>query len=306
MNKPIAIHKLSAQVGLTSRTLRHWESEGLFSSIRDKDSGWRVYDENAVLCIRITTFLRKFDVPINEIKTVMDDKTFEKLREVITNRLSLLKAQRVANTSKEKQLIQFLSFLQEQNNQLITDTNLPQILANITPINEIEYEMEDFIMSNLNENGQSLRFIMLPSMRVAYNIAVSTSPEDEAMKPVIDWIKSANLTGTARLLGGNMNPMPSGDGKPYGYGMCASIPDDIGVPHHLKEMRLPGGLYAMLESSDDIGGSWKTLVKLLSKNDKYEPDRSRLCFEEHIRNDNPDGSGNEYFLNLLEPVKTKK
>lgn len=274
--------------------------------MRDKDSGWRVYDENAVLCIRITAFLRKCEVPINEIKTVMDDKTFEKLREAIMNRLSVLKAQRLANTSKEKQLIHFLSFLQEQSNQLITDTNLPQILANITPINETEYEMEDFKMSQLNENGQSLRFIMLPPMRVAYNITVSTSPEDEAMKPVIDWIKSTNLTGTARLFGGNMNPMPDGDGKPYGYGMCASIPEDMDVPDHLKEMRLPGGLYAMLESSDDIGGSWKTLMKLLSTNDIYEPDRSRLCFEEHIRNDNPDGSGNEYFLNLLEPVKTKK
>ncbi|NLA86434.1 MAG: MerR family DNA-binding transcriptional regulator, partial [Clostridiales bacterium] len=34
MNSPIAIHKLSAQLGLTSRTLRHWESEGLFGSGR--------------------------------------------------------------------------------------------------------------------------------------------------------------------------------------------------------------------------------------------------------------------------------
>lgn len=306
MSKPIAIHKLSRQVGLTSRTLRHWESEELFSSIRDNDSGWRVYDENAVLCIRITAILRKLDIPIHEIKTVMDNKTFNKLREVVMNRLAVLKAQRVENTSKEKQLIQFLSFLQEQSNQLITDTSLPQILANITPVNETEYEMEDLIMSNLNENGQNLRFIMLPPMRVVYNVTVSTSPEDEAMKPVIAWIKSANLIGTARLFGGNMNPMPSGDGKPYGYGMCASIPKDIGVPNHLCERNLPGGLYAMLESNDDIEGSWKALMRLLSKNDKYESDRSRLCFEEHIRNDNPEGSGNEYFLNLLEPVKAKK
>ena len=39
MNKPISINKVAEQMGLTSRTLRHWESEKLFSSIRDVESG---------------------------------------------------------------------------------------------------------------------------------------------------------------------------------------------------------------------------------------------------------------------------
>lgn len=145
----------------------------------------------------------------------------------------------------------------------------------------------------------------LPSMRAVYNIAVSVSPEDEAMQPVIDWLKSSGLLSTARLFGGNMEPFPSKNGAPYGYGMCASIPEGVSVPEHLKEMMLPGGLYAMLESTDNIGGSWQNLMKELSVNGKYKADRSRLCFEEHIRNDSPNGSGNEYFLNLLEPVKIK-
>lgn len=56
-------------------------------------------------------------------------------------------------------------------------------------------------------------------------------------------------------------------------------------------MALPGGLYAVIESTDDIEVSWKTLMKHLSNNDKYKSDRSRLCLEEHIRNDNPEGCG---------------
>lgn len=61
MNKHISINKMAEQMGLTSRTLRHWESEKLFSSIRDVDSGWRTYDENAILCIRLTALLRNFE-----------------------------------------------------------------------------------------------------------------------------------------------------------------------------------------------------------------------------------------------------
>ncbi|RQW07916.1 AraC family transcriptional regulator [Paenibacillus rhizophilus] len=164
--------------------------------------------------------------------------------------------------------------------------------------------MEDLLMSNLEENN-IIKIVTLPPMRVAYNIAVGAAPEDEAMAPVLDWIKSSNLLGTARFFGGNVVPLPSHLGTPYGYGMCAAIPDGVDVPSHLKEMVMPGGLYAMFESSDDIGDSWKTLMRYLSKHSKYKSDRSRLCLEEHIRNDNPDGSGSKYYLNLFEPVKVK-
>lgn len=151
-----------------------------------------------------------------------------------------------------------------------------------------------------------VRFITLPPMRFAYNIAVSTTPEDEAMIPVVKWLEASHLLGTARLFGGNMKPHPTGENKPYGYGFCASIPENVSIPDHLKELRFDGGLYAMTESSDDIYGSWQALMSFLEKNPDYKADHtSRLCLEEHIRNDNPKGSGNQYVLNLLEPVKKR-
>ncbi|WHY21200.1 effector binding domain-containing protein [Paenibacillus sp. G2S3] len=151
-----------------------------------------------------------------------------------------------------------------------------------------------------------VRFITLSPMRFAYNIAVSTSPEDEAMLPVMEWLEANYLLGTARLFGGNTNPHPSGENNPYGYGFCTSIPENVEIPSHLKEMRFDGGLYAMTESSDDIYGSWQALMSFLDNNIDYQADHdSRLYLEEHIRNDSPKGSGNEYVLNLLEPVKKR-
>ena len=70
-------------------------------------------------------------------------------------------------------------------------------------------------------------------------------------------------------------------------------------------MTVQGGLYAVMESSDDIGGSWNKLMDYLQAHEEYTPDSTRLCYEEHVRNDAPDGSGNEYFLRLMEPVKRK-
>lgn len=216
MNKPLAINKVAEQMGLTSRTLRHWESERLFSSTRAFDSGWRTYDDNAILCIQITALLRKIDIPIKEIKSVIDCMSISKLYEIVSNQLMVIDAESAEIIYRKKQLEQLLSFLSERSS---------------LPI--------------------------------------------------------------------------SGEGKPYGYGFCASVSESVIIPEHLEEMTLPGGLYAVMESTDDIRESWKTLMNLLSKQDKYKSDRSRLCLEEHIRNDNPEGCGNEYSLKLMEPVKLK-
>jgi len=301
LNTLIPIHKLSAQVGLTSRTLRHWEAEGLFSSTRDSDSGWRVYDETTVFSIYITALLRKLDVPLKEIGKVLNERTYDCLCDTINKQIFVLRASNKENTSKEIRLTHLLSALEKQDSKMITDTHVKQLLANIETAKNIEKQTEENIMSNTQVNNSTLQFVTLPPMRAVYNVAVSVSPEDEAMNPVLEWLESANLTGTARLFGGNMPPMPSGEGKPYGYGMCASIPEGVEIPGHLKEMRLPGGVYAKLESTDDIYGSWKELMRQLSADEKYTSDNSsRLCLEEHIHNDK-----NEFYITLLEPVKVK-
>lgn len=74
-------------MGLTSHTLRYWESEHLFTSNRDVESGWRTYDEHAILCIRITVFLRKMNVPIKEIKSVIENMNTSALCQVISKEL---------------------------------------------------------------------------------------------------------------------------------------------------------------------------------------------------------------------------
>jgi DNA-binding transcriptional MerR regulator/DNA gyrase inhibitor GyrI len=305
MNLPIAINKLSTQLGLTSRTLRFWESEGLFISIRDHESGWRVYDEEAVVRISITAILRKFGIPLKDIKIILDIKTIKIVESAIKKQLLLIDQETTALMAHRNMLNNLLNSLSRVYEHQLGGSlaELGEFIQNLSQKNPIDDE-EDILMVN-SETTDNVRFITLPPMRTAYNTAIGTSPEDDAMAPVIKWLEYANLMGTARLFGGNVKPLPSTTNTQYGYGMCASIPDGIEVPVYLKEMQLPGGLYAMMPSSDDIYGSWQLLMKYLSKNDEYVSDRTRLCLEEHIRNDNPGGQGSQYMLNLLEPVKRK-
>lgn len=228
MNKTVVtIQQLSEQLGLTSRTLRHWEAEGLFQSKREVSSGWRTYDEHALKCIRITALLRRMDIPIREIQPILEKGSVSVLKQVIQNRTIALQVHQEELERVGEQLHQVLDYLNTSNKR-----------ASIQE--ELLSEMENVFMSNVTERS-TFKVITLPEMRVAYHIVVDQSPEDKAMGPIMDWLESAKLLGTARLFGGNMKPMPSGAGKPYGYGMCATIPDGTTVPEPFKEMTLPGG-----------------------------------------------------------------
>lgn len=252
-----------------------------------------MYDENALMRIRITAILRRLDIPLKDIQTVLANQSLSQLSLVVKRKISDLKMKKAEIARFQEQLEQVLYYLQTQEDdsfvrmdQLLTDT-------------------EDIYMRHTTGTS-TLKIVNLPAMRMAYHIAVSSSPEEEAMAPVLEWTKAANLLGTARFFGGNMKPFPTAAGTPYGYGMCVSILDGVPVPGYLKEMVLPGGLYAMQESSDDIPGSWSLLMKALKEDGVYKSDRSRLCLEEHIRNEKPEGSGNPFHLVLMEPVKAVK
>ncbi len=305
MDQHIAIQKLSEQMGLTSRTLRHWEAEGLIKSSRDPYSGWRSYDSHNVLRIKVTALLRSYDISLRDIKKILDSGCCETLCAVVRRYLRMLADQKRLNDSAEKSLKALLSLLNGHKGERLHEAALEQMLLTIPAGEDGEQKKEDQIMMNTNNANLHVRIVTLPAMRAAYYVAVSVSPEDEALETVTGWLKAQNLTGTARIFGGDMPPMPGGDNKPYGYGVLASIPAGVSVCAPLKETNVPGGLYAVLESSDDIGGSWKKLMQYLSNHEEYTPDCSRKCYEEHIRNDAPEGSGREYFLNLMEPVKRK-
>lgn len=267
MNLPVSINKLSIQMGVTSRTLRHWESEGLFKSTRDRESGWRVYDEEAVLCIRIISALRKLDIPLKDIKAILNAGTLGIFMRVIKNQLFLLDEGNKEVLARKNILNNILIYL-ESMEEYQTGSSLIELgtMIHASLQNNYNDKKEDIWMIN-NEASNNTRFITLLPMRMVYNTAIGTSPEEEAMSPVIEWLEAANLMGTARLFGGNVKPFPS---------------------------------------SDDIYGSWQLLMKYLSQNKEYESDGLGLCLEEHIRNDNPKGQGSQYILNLLEPVKRKK
>lgn len=70
------IKAITKMTGLTSKTLRHWESVGLLTPTRDQND-YRLYSEQDVAQIFYIMSLRRLDLPLNQIKNILSENQDE-------------------------------------------------------------------------------------------------------------------------------------------------------------------------------------------------------------------------------------
>lgn len=304
MDELIAINKVSLITGISSRTLRYWEAAGLFKSVRDAGSGWRMYDNDALQCIRITDLLRRLDFSVNDIREVMERKTVESLCKILQKQLNKLdKTRSDLETRREAifELVAILKYESSLNLSSLENILLPLALERKKHI--ISKLQGGFSMENVKGKYDEVKIIKMPPMRAAAFSCIGTEPEDEAYFAVKDWIVKNGLEGTMRIFGFNTEPYPTADNTAYGFGFCATVPEGIEIPEPLYEMKLPGGLYAIVSQYEgDPSYGWKKVQALCNDNEwewKYDKDRNP-GLEEHI--DKADGG---FVIPILFPVLKK-
>ncbi len=308
MSKYIPIHEVASQYNLTSRTLRYWEQKGLFSSSRDSQSNWRVFDDEAIECIRLVILLREMDIAIKYIKEIICSNKTSTVAKVFE--MQLKKFQHEDNEIKKK--INLINRCLGAANSIchVSEDNdfikeITRILADqIDSEQALKSEWEECIMENKPILTGALRIISLPAMRLAVCNVISQSPEDEALSNILNWAEEENLMGTARIFGFNTTLYSPGCPE-YGWAASITIPEQIKLPEYLEEKRIPGGLYASFNSTNEVYDSWQVLMKLLKECKEYEVDKGRQCLEEHILSGECEVQGKDFYLTLLEPIKIK-
>jgi len=305
MSHSKSIHDISQQLGLTSRTLRHWEEKELFQSIRDPQSGWRTYSDEAICRIRLVLLLRELDISIKDVKTVLDTKDKNITLRIMEKQIEKFNRESDGIAKLRDMIYRCLSAIKSIKKTSHWIVDMEKTLAfQISSKQNFKSGWEDILMTNDTVLSGSVRIVTLPAMRVAVCNIISESPEDEALNKVISWAEKENLMGTARIFGFNTTPYTP-DSNKYGWAACVTVPEVVLLPEYLEEKRLPGGLYASLNSTNEVYDSWQVLMRLLTENDDYIVDKGRPCLEEHIQSGEPKGKGNDFYLNLLEPVCKK-
>jgi len=68
------INEVEAAVGVTKKNIRFYEEEGLITPSREPGNGYRSYSQADVECLRRIKLLRKLDVPLAEIREMLEGR----------------------------------------------------------------------------------------------------------------------------------------------------------------------------------------------------------------------------------------
>ncbi len=72
MNEKLSINQVEKMTGVSKRNIRFYEKEGLLLPKRNKENGYRVYDESDIWRIKVIKMLRMLDMPLEEIQCVLE------------------------------------------------------------------------------------------------------------------------------------------------------------------------------------------------------------------------------------------
>ena len=69
----LTIGNFSRVTGLTPKALRHYDAVGVLPPAEIADNGYRLYDRAQVETGRLIRRLRDLDVPLEEVRAILDD-----------------------------------------------------------------------------------------------------------------------------------------------------------------------------------------------------------------------------------------
>ena len=74
------VKEVSELTGISVRTLHYYDEIGLFEPTVVSEAGYRLYDDKALERLQQILFFREFDMPLKEIKNIMENPDLDKNR----------------------------------------------------------------------------------------------------------------------------------------------------------------------------------------------------------------------------------
>lgn len=275
----MTISEVTKAFNVSTRMLRYYDTIGLLPSIRKDDYAYRVYDEPAVRRLQQIITLRKLRIPLKKIAQIYQDSEQMKAVEVFQESISELDHEITALETIRDILRMFVVRLDSSAHShskldLLDDAEIMRVVQTLS-LSKIHLK-EECSMDDLNKANDTLstlknvRILHLPPCTVAASQYFGENPEENAEKPLCEFVKSIELHKTKpdlRMLGFN-NPCPVGN-ETYGYEFWVTIPDDLDVPAPLKKKCFTGGLYAAHCIKMGDFHEWPLLSQWVENNNEY-------------------------------------
>jgi DNA-binding transcriptional MerR regulator len=215
----ISIKQVSLDYGISRQMLYYYEEIGLIKSIRQNNYTYRFYDENAIKRIQQIIILRKLQIPMKQIKNILNNQNAVTVIEIFKQNISELDEQITALSVVRSILVRFVEELQGKSDirlklDLLNDKTMLAIVSSLSfsenKINKsptLLETKENVTMENLNKANETLnklkdndvRIVYLPPMTVASAHGPADCSEGKEKKPTHIITKFARETGLLKI-----------------------------------------------------------------------------------------------------------
>lgn len=147
------VKEISTITGISVRTLHYYDEIGLLKPTDKNEAGYRLYDDKALERLQQILFFREFDIPLKEIKAILENPALE------TNQI-----------------------LQMQRNMLLTKKErIERLITNIDGILKGENTM-DFAIFNKTEVAEMFEMMFAQMPEEMKQLAIQTFGSVESWK----------------------------------------------------------------------------------------------------------------------------
>lgn len=284
----MTIGEVSSMFQISARMLRYYEKIGLIESVRKEGYAYRVYNADAVRRVQQIIILRKLQIPLKQIRCMMDGNKAEAVR-ILEAQIRNMNENAATVHAMKKALEKLLELLCED----ASDKNYMDLVQEDTIVELTEFlplekhhlkgERKMSIAKEMVEKGNCVRIVLLPPCTVASYQFAGDDPEETVGEVVNMFIRSSGLyeiKPDARMFGFN-NPEPQPGSDYHGYEDWVTIPDDMEVSSPLIKKHFAGGLYAAYTINFPDFYEWNFLKEWVKNSEKYQEDH-RDYLEEHL------------------------
>ena len=212
------INEVEAAVGVTKKNIRFYEEEGLISPRREPGNGYRSYSEADVERLRRIKLLRKLDVPLAEIRQMLEGECT--LADGMTRQLERLHTRR----TDLDEAVNFCTLLQKEPVSL-NELDVEQTLARLTAREEqgvtfVNIERTDQKTRRIRGAciGAALFVTMMAFVMAIMGWAIYTDPQDAPPLPllvVMFGIPAGCIVGTLKVLLDRIEEIGKGEEDAY-------------------------------------------------------------------------------------------
>lgn len=169
------VKEISDLTGVSVRTLHYYDEIGLLKPTDKSEAGYRLYDDKALETLQQILFFREFDIPLKEIKAIIENPVLE--------RNQILQMQRKMLVAKKERMERLINSIDDI---LKGDNKMDFAIFSKTEVEELFQTMIEHMPENM-KNLAVKEFGSIGKWKKHYMEVVASEEIQKGYAKVVEW-----------------------------------------------------------------------------------------------------------------------